>query len=148
MTGVELELLTDPNMLLMIEEGIRGGITQVSHGYAEVNNKYMKSYDKNEESSFLMYLDVNNLYGCPVTEKLPVGGFKWVKNTSKIDEEFIKNYDENDDIRYFLIVDIEYLEELHDLQIDLSFLPEEMEIATSARSLYARYMTKKTMFSI
>ena len=78
-TGTELELLTDRNMLLMVEEGIKGEITQVSHGYAKANNKYMKNYDKNEESSFLMYLDANNLYGCPMTEKLPVGGFKWVK---------------------------------------------------------------------
>ena len=61
MTGVELELVTDPNMLLMIEEGIRGGITQVSPGYAKANNKYMKNYDKNEESSFLTYLDANNM---------------------------------------------------------------------------------------
>ena len=81
-----------------------------------INNK---NYDKNEESSFLMYLDANNLYGCPLTEKLPVGNFKWVKNTSKIYEEFTKNCDENDDIGYFLKVDIEYLEELDDLHIDL-----------------------------
>ena len=81
-----------------------------------INNK---NYDKNEESSFLMYLDANNLYGCPLTEKLPAGNFKWVKNTSKIYEEFTKNYDENDDIGYFLKVDIEYLEELDDLHIDL-----------------------------
>ena len=126
MTGVELELLTDPYMLLMIEEG--GGITQVSHGYAKANNKYMKNYDKNEESSFLMYFDANNLYECPLTENLPIGNFKWVKNEFKIDEEFIKNYDKNDDIGYFLKVDIDYLEELHDLHIDLPFLPEKMKI--------------------
>ena len=70
----------------MIEEGVRNGITQVSHGYGKANNKYMKNYDKNEESSFVMYLDANNLFGCPVTEKLPVGNFKWVKNASKIGE--------------------------------------------------------------
>ena len=62
MTRVELELLTEPNMLLMIEEGLRDGITQVSHGYAEANNRYMKNYDKNKESSFLEHLDANNLY--------------------------------------------------------------------------------------
>ena len=61
MTGIELELPTDPNMLLMMEEGIRGGITQVSHGYNEANNKYIKNYDKNKESLFLIYLDANNL---------------------------------------------------------------------------------------
>ena len=90
MTGVELELITDPNMLLIVQEGIRGGTTHVPYGYAKVNNKDMKNYDKNEESSFLMYLDANNLYGCPLTEKLPVGNFKWVKDSSKIDEGFIK----------------------------------------------------------
>ena len=88
MTGVELKLLTDPNMLFMVEEGIRGGITQVSHVYAKANFKYMKNYDKNEESSYLEYLDANNLYGCPMTEKLSVAGFNWVKSTSK---KLVKN---------------------------------------------------------
>ena len=74
MTIVELELLTDSNILLMIGERIRGGITQASHGYAKTNNKYMKNYDKNKESSFLMRLDANNLF--PMTENLPLGNFK------------------------------------------------------------------------
>ena len=116
MTRVELELLTDPNMLLMIE---------VSHGYVKANNKYIKNYDRNKTSSFLTHLDANNLYGCPVTEKLPIGNFKWVKNVSKIDEELAKNYDENGDIGYFLKVDHEYPEELHDFHIDLTFLTEK-----------------------
>ena len=77
-TEVELELLTDPNMLLMFEEGIRGGITQSSHRYAEANSKYMRTYDKNKESSYLMYLDANNLYGWAMSQKQPVGSFKWV----------------------------------------------------------------------
>ena len=62
-TGVKLELLTDVDMLLMVEKGIRGGICHAIHTYAEANSKYMKNYDKNEESSFLEYLDANNLYG-------------------------------------------------------------------------------------
>ena len=65
-TGIELELLTDPDMLLMVEKGIRGGICHAIHRYAKVNNKYMKNYDKNEESSFLEYLDANSLYGFAV----------------------------------------------------------------------------------
>ena len=62
-TGVELELLTDIDMLLMVEEGIRGGICQIIHGYAKASNKYMNNYDKSIESTYLIYLDANNLHG-------------------------------------------------------------------------------------
>ena len=78
-TGVRLELLTDPDMLLMFQKGIRGGITQAVH-HAKANNKYMgEKYNPKEESSFLMYLDANNLYGWAMIQLLPTGGFKWVK---------------------------------------------------------------------
>ena len=66
-------------MLLMVEKGIRGLICHAIHRYAKANNKYLKNYDKNTESSYLMYLDVNNLYGWEMSQKLPVNGFKWVK---------------------------------------------------------------------
>ena len=91
-TGVKLELLTDIDMLLMVEKGIRGGICQAIHRYAKANNKYMKNYDKNTTSSHLIYLDANNLYGWAMSQKLPVNGFEWVKTLSKFDEHFIKNY--------------------------------------------------------
>ena len=83
-TGVELELLTDVEMLLM------GGICHVIHRYAKENNKYMIYHDKNKESSYIIYLDANNLYGWAMSQKFPVNGFKSVKNVSKIDEDFIK----------------------------------------------------------
>ena len=76
-TDVKLELLTDYQMLLMIEEGIRGGMCQSTHRYAKANNKYMKNYDKKIESSYLTYLDANNLYGWAMSQKLPVIGFMW-----------------------------------------------------------------------
>ena len=76
---VKLELLTDYDMLLMIEKGIRGGICQATHRYAKANNKYMKNYDKNIESSYIEYLDANNLYGWAMSQKLPVNDFKWIK---------------------------------------------------------------------
>ena len=74
-TEVKLELLTDINMLLMIEKGIRGGMCQSTHRYAKANNKYMKNYDKKIESSYLTYLDASNLYGWAMSQKLPINGF-------------------------------------------------------------------------
>ena len=76
-TNVKLELLTGIHMLLMIEEGVRGGMCQSTHRYAKANNKYMRNCDKNIESSYLMYLDANNLHGWAMSQTLPVNVFKW-----------------------------------------------------------------------
>ena len=80
-------------MLLTIEKGIRGGTCQATHRYAKANNKYMKNHDKNNESSYIEYFDANNLYGWAMSQKLPVKGFKWVKEKklSEFNEDFIKN---------------------------------------------------------
>ena len=144
-TNIELELLTDYDMLLMVEEGIRGGICHSIHRYAKANNKYMKNYNNNEESSYIQYLDATNLYGWAMSKKLPVNGFKWTDNNETaeptagpsslepsakhvINEEFIKNYNKNNKKGYILKVDIKYPKKLHDLHSDLPFLPERMEI--------------------
>ena len=113
-------------MLLMIEKGIRGGICQATHRYAKANNKYMKNYNKNIESSYIEYLDSNNLYGWAMSQKLPVKGFKWVKQKklSKFNEDFIKKYDEDSNTGYFLEADIDYPKELFNLHNDLPFLPK------------------------
>ena len=126
--NVHLELLTDTDMLLMIEAGIRGGMCQSVHRYAKANNKYVKKYDKNIESSYLRYLDANNLYGWAMSQKLPVNGFKWVNDLSRFNEDFIKNYNENSDIGYFLEVDVEYPKKLFGSHKDLPFLPERKKI--------------------
>ena len=81
-TKVELGLLTNIDMLSMVEKGIRGGICQAIHRHAKANNKYMKNYNK-DISSYLMYLDANNLYGWAMSQKLPTNGLKWVENLSK-----------------------------------------------------------------
>ena len=109
-------------MLLMVEKDIRGGICNAIHRYAKANNKYMKDYDKNKESSYLNYWDVNNLYGWAMSQKLPVNNFEWSKDTSQFNEDFIKNYNEESDEGYFLEVDIQYPEKLHELHND--FLSE------------------------
>ena len=76
-TIVELELITDNDMLLTFEKGIRGGICQAIYRYGKANNKYMNNYDKNKELSYLVYLDANNLYGYAMSKKLPIRNFKW-----------------------------------------------------------------------
>ena len=82
-TEVKLELLTDVDMLLMVEKEIRGGCHAI-YRYAKANNKYMKNYNKDKEESFLQYLDDSNLYGWAMSQKLPVSGFKWIKNILKL----------------------------------------------------------------
>ena len=68
----------------------------------------MENYDKNFESSYVIYLDANNLYGWAMSQKLPVNGFKWKKYVSKFDEDFIKNYNENSNKGYIFEVDVEF----------------------------------------
>ena len=96
-TNAKLDLLTDVNMLLMFEQRTRGGICQSTHRYFEANNKYMKDYNPDIESSFLEYLDSNNLYGWSMSKKLPIGEFKWSENLSRYTEKYIKNYNEDSD---------------------------------------------------
>ena len=89
-TGVKLENLPDVDMLLMVEKEIRGGICNAMLTYAKAKNKYMKDYNKDEEESFLQYDDANNIYGFAMIQPLPVDGFKFIKNVSKVDEDFKK----------------------------------------------------------
>ena len=88
----------------------------------------MKNYNKNIISSYLMYLDANNLYGWAMSQKLPVNGFTWVEKLSRFNERFIKNYNENSDIGYFLEVDVEYPKKLFGSHKDLPFLPERKKL--------------------
>ena len=141
-TKIKLELLTDVDMLLMVEKGIRGEICHAIYRYAKANNKYMKNYNKYKEESFIQYLDANNLYGWAMSQKLPVSGFKWKKNMSKFTKELIKNYNEDSDKGYILEVDVKYPKKLHDLHSDLPFLPEGMKINKCTKHVIC--MIKKT----
>ena len=139
--NIELELLTDYDMLLMVEKGIRGGICHSIQRYAKTNNKYIKSYNNNEESCYIQYLDANNLYGWAISKKLPVNGFKWLDN-DVVNEEFIKNYDKNDIKGYILEVDVKYPKRLHELHSDLPSLSERMEV-NKCKKLVCNLFNKK-----
>ena len=124
-TGIKLELPTDPDMLLMFERGIRGGITQAVHKYASANNKYMGDrFDPKSESSYLQYLDANNLYGWAISQPLPTGGFKWVNVNPNEISELVTRTDKG----YILEVDVSYPRELHNPHNDIPFMCERMEI--------------------
>ena len=112
-TGIKLELLTDPDMLLMFERGIRGGLTQVVRKYASANN-----------TTYLQYLDANNLYGWAMSQPLPTGGFKWVDVNPNEISELATQTDEG----YLLEVDVSYPKELHIPHNALPFMCERMEI--------------------
>ena len=130
-TNIELELLTDYDMPLMVEEGIRGGICHSIHRYAKANNKYMKNNNNNEESSYIQYLDAKNLYGWAMSKKLPVNGFKRIDNNETAEptaKHVIKNYNENDNKGCIFEVDVKYPKRLHELHSDLPFLSGRMKI--------------------
>ena len=130
-------MLTDDDMLLMVQNGIRGEMCQVTHKYVKANNKYMNNYDPDQEICYLQYLDANNLYGWSVSKKLPVNNFEWMTDKSKFNKDFIKNYDENSDKGYILEVDINYLKKLSKLHSDLPFLPKWKKISKVEKLIWA-----------
>ena len=123
-TGIRLGLLTDPDMLLF-EHGIRGGITQAVCKYAAANNPYMgDKFDPNEDTTYLQYLDANNLYGRAMSQPLPAGGFRWVD----IEPNEISELATRTDKGYILEVDFSYPAELHNPHNNLPFMCKRMEI--------------------
>ena len=88
----------------------------------------MKDNDKNKESSYIQYWDLNNLYGWAILQKLPVNNFEWIKDTPQFNEDFIKNYNEKSDEGQFLEVNVRYLEKFHELHNNLPFLSDRMKI--------------------
>ena len=119
---MKLELLTDIDMLMFVERGIRGGISQCCNRYAKANNVYMgEQYKPDEDDKYLIYFDVNNLYGWEMTEPLPSVGFKWV---DKIGQHDFFNVPDDHPYGFILEVDLEYPEILHDEHKDLPFCAE------------------------
>ena len=124
-TGIRLELLLDPDMLLMFERRIRGGIMQSVHRWAVANNPYMGSeYDPKTPTKYLQYLDANNLYGWAMSQPLPTGGFRWVDVSLDEINELVNHKDHG----YLLEVDVAYPRELHDYHNDLPFMCGRMKI--------------------
>ena len=124
-TNQSLELLKDYDMLTMFEKGIRGGISHISKRYAEANNKYMKDYDKEKPSSYIQYLDANNLYGWAVSQKLPTHGFKWIAYDKSKVIQVLKKRDTNQG--YIFEVDLDYPDTLWKSHNDYPLAPEKIK---------------------
>ena len=146
-TGQQLQLLHDYDMLMMFERCIRGGITHISKRYAEANNKYMKNYNPDVESSFIQYLDANNLYGWAMSQQLPTHGFSWMKNITK--EKVMEILEKANHIMfnkgrkgYIFEVDLEYPPHLWETHNDYPLAPEKM-IVNGVEKLICHFKPRK-----
>ena len=143
LTDIKLELLTDVDMLLMVEKGIRGGISIISNRYGKANNKYMKNFNKNKPAKHIIYVDANNLYGDAMSQKLPVHSFKWLTNKeieNLFNQQIVQVWEKTPCI---LEVDLEYPEELHDSHNDYPLCPERVECKKKVKKLIPNLRDKK-----
>ena len=134
-TEVSLELITEPDMYLFIEKGLRGGISMVSHRHAQANNLQMENYDPSQPTSYLQYLDSNNLYGWAMSQPMPTRGFEWVNYTDQILETPV-----NSGHGYILEVDLEYPASLHREHNDYPLAPEKLTITKDQMSPYQKML--------
>ncbi|KAK3735533.1 hypothetical protein QZH41_005010 [Actinostola sp. cb2023] len=144
MTGVELELLTDPDMYLFIEEGLRGGISMITHRHAKANNPYVDGYDPEQHNNYLMYLDANNLYGWAMSQALPVNNFGWLteQEATELQQDLMTLPDDGTE-GYILEVDLSYPEELHDLHNDYPLAPERQKVTQDMLSPYCQQLNEE-----
>ena len=136
MTKVKLEKISDADIHLFIEKGMRGGISYVSKRYIKANNENCPDYDKEKPEIYINYLDMNNLYGGAMSQCLPYGGFKWVKTTNETVNRILNKKD-NSLHGYFLEVDLDYPENLHEEHSDYPMAPEKIKIKTEWLSPYS-----------
>ena len=132
MTDIELEKI-DIDKYLFIEKGLRGGNSYIAERYTKANNECLNDYDPKKPSTFISHLDMNNLYGLSMSEYLPYGGFKWLKNIDKFDLMLIND---KSPIGYFLKVDFEYPDELHKLLNDFRLASEKLAVFSNVLSKY------------
>ena len=138
-TGIRLELLQDPDMLLMFERGIRGGITQSVHRYAAANNPYMEEYDSNKPTNYLPY----NLYGWAMFQPLPTGEFRWINCDNWNPKRLVDMFAAEKNHGYLLEVDVSYPEKLHDLHNDIPFMCSKMKVNGVEKLIPNLYDKKK-----
>ena len=140
MADVKLEKISDIDKYLFIVKWLRGGISYIGKRYAKANNKYTNDHDPKKPSTFITYLDMNNLYGWGLSDYLSYGGFKWLKN---VDAFHVNSIREKSPIGYFLEVDLEYPDELHELHNDYPLAPEKLAVSSDMLSKYCKKIADK-----
>ena len=140
MTGIKLEKISDIDQYLFIEKGTRVGISYIAKRYAEANNKYMSDYDSNKQSTFITYLDKNNLYGWTMSEYLPYSESEWLKNVDSFD---VISIDKKSDVGYIFKIDFKYPSELHKLHNDYPLAPEKLTVTNDILSNYCKSIADK-----
>ena len=144
-TNLNLELLTDYDIHLLVEKGLRGGISMVSKRYAKANNTLIESYNPNKKNSYIMYLDANNLYGWSMVQNLPTDRFKW---SNRAISDILK-HKADDPKGYICEVDMTYPEHIHDEHNDYPLTPEKVEVQKEWLSNYQNnLMTTQTRLKV
>ena len=142
MTRIELDLISDIDMHLFIEKGMRGGVSYIAKRHSKANSKYMKSYDSSKESIYITNLGASNVYGWAMNQCLLYSGFKWL-NQKEISEFCLNFISENSFVGYTLEVDLEYPSEIHELHNDYPLAPEKLEISQNMLSKYCSNIASK-----
>ena len=142
MTDIKLELITDIDMFQFIEKGMRGGISYIANRYGKANNRYMKDYNKDEPSKYIIYLDANNLYGWAMSQYLPTGGFRWMTQ-KQIDNIDLNKYHDESKKGLILEVDLKYPKKLHNLHNDYPLAPEKIKVTDNMLSKYCKKISDK-----
>jgi hypothetical protein len=146
LTKVELELLTDPDILYFFMEGINGGLAFISKRYVKDNNKYMINFDKSQESSYIVPVDANNQYGCAMSKHLPCGKFQWcLSNEIQELQKKIMEIPDDNLKGYTLQVGLEYPKDLHDSHNNFPFFPEHKVIDSTMLSDYQKRLMDKQL---
>jgi len=137
MTGIQLDLLTDPAAYMMIENSMRGGIATISHRYAKANNPQVPDYDNQLPTSYITYLDANNLYGAAMIEPLPVGEFRFL-NENEMENFKLMDIAPDSETGYIIECDLQYPAHLHDAHSDYPLAPEHINITKEMLSPFAQ----------
>ena len=144
MCNIKLEILTDVEMLLLVEKGERGGVSQISHRLATANNALAPNYNDKMPNSYIMYWDANNLYGWSMSQYLPYGCFSWV-NATRMTKDFILSLNDETNVGYFF-EELDYPTHLHESHNHYPLAPEKLTITDDMLSTYAKSFLKNKTF--